>query len=525
MLNLTVTGRFFNREFEYLTKAQTPSPCPSVTLRIVMPSSDPTLDNVLAPFRRSPSAPTDDLAPRRSRISVPSQDPNDSRFISQVGNGLDGVARVGDLAASGFCSGTLLLSGRHILTAAHCFNNPNGSANLNPNPAPLRVRFDTVEGRTALPVRRVFIHPGWTADRDSNNDIAILELGAVHPDGANRYDIFRGSNEVGQIAQRAGYGTPGTGFTGEVSTTEVPIRRAGQNRYDVLGEAFSPGVIPGTQLGYDFDSGQSTNDAIGREYGIRGNGVGNLEVGSTSGDSGGPGFVNGQIAGIVSYGFSPTTPGIDFSDGNDTSFGEIFADTRVSAYQGWIDTTLAQSNAGNDTFVGTSRNDRLLSNAGNDTVQGGGGNDIIAAGRDNDVLLGGDGNDLMFGNRGNDNLDGGNGDDVLFGGRDFDTLIGGNGNDLLSGDRARDVLTGGPGSDRFVLNVALSGLDLGSADVITDFNRAEDLIALTGGITEPQLDFQFLNGSTAVRVRATGVVLGIFNGVAPGQLLARFVPF
>ncbi|MEM9771961.1 MAG: trypsin-like serine protease [Cyanobacteria bacterium P01_D01_bin.73] len=490
-----------------------------------MASSESKLDDVLAPFRRSQSETLEDLPPRRSRISVPSQDPNDSRFISQVGGGLDGVARVGDLQDSAFCSGSLLLSGRHVLTAAHCFNNPNGTPDLNPNPASLRVRFDTIEGRTVLPVSRVFIHPGWTADSDSNNDIAIIELGAVPPDGADRYDIFRGSNEVGQITVRAGFGTPGTGFTGEVASTDIPIRRTGQNRYDVLGEAFSPGVIPGTQLGYDFDSGQPTNDAIGREFGIRGTGVGGLEVGSTGGDSGGPGFINGQIAGVVSYGFSPSTPGIDFTDGNDTSFGEIFADTRVSAYQGWIDTTLAQSNAGNDTFVGTSRSDRLFSNAGNDTVQGGAGNDLIAAGRDNDVLLGSEGNDLLFGNRGNDIVDGGDGDDVLFGGRDFDTLIGGNGNDLLSGDRARDVLTGGPGSDRFVLNVELSGLDLGAADVITDFNRAEDFIALTGGITEPQLDFQFLNGSTAVRVRATGVILGVFSNVAPGQLSARFIPF
>ena len=464
--------------------------------------------------------------PRRSRISVPSNDPNDSRFISQVGAGLDGVVRVGDLAAGGFCTGSLLLSGRHILTAAHCFNNANDTPDLSPNPTPLRVRFDTVEGRTVLPVNRVFIHPDWRADRDSNNDIAILELGAVPPNGADRYDIFRGSNEVGQVIQRVGYGAPGTGLTGEVPDTEnpVPIRRVGQNRYDTLGDFFSPAVIPGTQLGYDFDSGLPANDAIGRDYGIQGFGVGGSEVGSTSGDSGGPSFINGQVAGVVSYGFRPITPGVDVTDENDTSFGEIFADTRVSAYAGWIDTTLAQSNSGNDTFIGTSRGDRLFSNAGNDTVQGNAGDDLIAAGRDNDVLLGSDGNDLLFGNRGNDNLDGGNGNDVLFGGRDFDTLTGGAGDDLLSGDRGQDILTGGPGSDRFVLNVELSGLDVAGADVVTDF-AAGDLLTLTGGITESQLSLEFLGNATAVRVQATGVVLGVVNGVMPAQLAGQFVPF
>ena len=464
-------------------------------------------------------------SPRYPRISVPSQDPNDSRFLSPVGNGLDGVVRVGDFSASGgSCTGSLLLSGRHILTAAHCFNAAANTPNLNPDPTLLRVRFDTVEGRIVLPVSRVFIHPGWTADRDSNNDIAILELGAVPPDSADRYDIFRGSNEVGQVIQRVGFGVGGTGLLGEIEEDGVPIRRVGQNRYDVLGDVFSPAVIPGTQLGYDFDNGQPTNDAIGRDYGVRGTGVGALEVGSSSGDSGGPSFINGQIAGIVSYGFSPTTPGVDVTDANDTSFGEIFADTRVSAYQGWIDTTLAESNSGNDTFVGTSRSDRLFSNAGNDTVQGGAGDDLVAAGRDNDVLIGGDGNDLLFGNRGGDNLDGGNGNDSLYGGRDFDTLVGGFGDDLLSGDRGQDILTGGPGSDRFVLNPALSGLDVAGADIITDFT-GEDRLSLTGGITESQLSLNVLGSATAIRVRATGVVLGVVNNVTPAQLVGQFVPF
>ncbi|MEM1425640.1 MAG: trypsin-like serine protease [Cyanobacteria bacterium P01_H01_bin.130] len=466
---------------------------------------------------------SDVQTPRRSRISVPSTNPDDPNFLSPPGGGLDGVVRVADLASGSSCSGSLLLSGRHILTVAHCLNFAPGVPNLNPDPASLRVRFDTAQGRTVLPISRVFVHPNWTADRDSNNDIAILELGGVPPDSADRYDIFRGTNEVGQVVQRAGFGVPGTGLLGEVPpTTAVPIRRTGQNRYDTLGDIFSPGVIPGTQLGYDFDNGQPANDAIGQDYGIRDTGVGPLEVGSSSGDSGGPGFINGQIAGIVSYGFRPLTPGVDVTDDNDTSFGEIFADTRVSAYAGWIDTTLAQSNAGNDLFTGTSRNDRLFSNAGNDTVQAGAGDDLVAAGRGNDVLIGSDGNDLLFGNRGSDAVDGGNGNDSLFGGRAADNLIGGPGDDLLSGDRARDVLTGGPGNDLFLLVPSLSDLDLAAADVITDFS-AGDRLALAEGLVESQLLLQDLGGATAVRVQATGIALGIVNNVTPAQLAGQFV--
>ncbi len=78
------------------------------------------------------------------------------------------------------------------------------------------------------------------------------------------------------------------------------------------------------------------HDALGVEFGIRGLGLGEREVGSSHGDSGGPSSIDGKIAGIVSSGWSPSVPGVDVTDENDTSFGEIFTDTRVSAYARFI---------------------------------------------------------------------------------------------------------------------------------------------------------------------------------------------
>jgi Ca2+-binding RTX toxin-like protein len=471
-------------------------------------------------------------APRHPRIAVPSAIATDPNFTVQPGTGLDGVVGIG--TGGGItCSGALLLSGRHILTAAHCFNDDRDRPNLSPDPTPYQVTFNTPSGPVRLPVQRIFIHPDWRADPDSNNDIAILELAATAPDAADRYDIYRGFDEVEQVARRVGWGAAGTGQRGEVADSAA-VQRTGFNRYDALGDVFNRNgaarVLPGTQLAYDFDNGQVQNDALGRQYGLNDLGLGFQEVGVARGDSGGPGLIGNRIAGVVSYGFSPTLAGVDVTRANDTSFGEIFADTRVSAFAPWIDSTLAFANAGNDFRTGTSRADVLYGNRGDDTLSGLGGNDALYGGRDNDILTGDGGDDILYGNLGNDILDGGEGNDALFGGQDDDTLIGGAGNDVLSGDLGRDLLVGGPGADSFVLNPAIAAADLALVDIVADFSGVEgDVLAIAGGLTGADLDFVpgGLNGvaGTAVRVRGTGGAIAFVNGANPADLAGRIVPW
>ena len=477
------------------------------------------------------SSPDAAIGTRYPRISVPSTTATDPRYVVTPGSGLDGVVGFGS-DGSISCSGSLLLSGRHVLTAAHCFNTSTNTANLQPDPSAYQVTFALPTGNVSVPVRRIFVHPDWRADFDSNNDIAILELATTAPEAADRYDIYRGGDEVGQVVQRVGWGAAGTGFDGE-RNDNTAVKRFGLNRYDALGDIFGNDprsrILPGTQLAYDFDNGRAANDALGIEFNLPDGGVGLEEVAPARGDSGGPGLIGNQVAGIVSYGFSPTTPGVDVTATNDTSFGEMFADTRVSAFAPWIDTTLAASNAGNDQVIGTGRDDLLYGNRGNDTLTGLGGNDRLLGGRDNDAIIGNDGNDFLYGNRGIDAIDGGEGNDFLYGGQDPDVLNGGNGNDVLSGDLGSDTLIGGAGGDVFVFLPSQASLDPSQSDVVADFNALEDVIGLGEGLTEAALDLrlELLNGvgGTAVRVRSTGAQLVFVNGLNPAQLAGRFGPW
>jgi VCBS repeat-containing protein len=181
-------------------------------------------------------------------------------------------------------------------------------------------------------------------------------------------------------------------------------------------------------------------------------------------------------------------------------------------------------NGGNGaaTLTGTGGEDTITGGNGSDTLYGLGGHDLLNGGNGDDRLFGGDGRDMLGGDNGNDLLDGGagvdtlnggNGDDRLFGGDDRDVLYGDNGNDLLDGGagadtlvggKGGDVLTGGAGTDVF----RFAGAD--GADRITDFNTAEDSIALDGvrvakwsggdvnrdGVTD--LTIQFTGGSSVV---------------------------
>ncbi|MDY3560335.1 FG-GAP-like repeat-containing protein [Gemmata sp. JC673] len=267
-----------------------------------------------------------------------------------AGTGYDGVVLITTTFGANTFTGTgfLLPDGRHVLTAAHNFTNPGtGTVGIT---AAARVSFDMpTAGRIDIdvPVNGVTVHPGYTGGNE--NDLAVVTLPVLAPSGptgtlgAERYAIYRGSDEVGQVVTIVGYGTIGTGTTGQ-QTNEDLTKRMTRNRYETLGDRINYG---GTQaLIYDFDNGTAANDALGRILGI--NDLGLPDEGTAGqGDSGGPVFVtvNGQlfVAGTTTSG-----PGVGNPDNParlnpavEAGFGTLSHDTRLSFHQAWIDTNSA----------------------------------------------------------------------------------------------------------------------------------------------------------------------------------------
>ncbi len=258
-----------------------------------------------------------------------------------TGGAYSGVADVilGRTDGTYRCSGALLSGGAYLLTAAHC---AAGSGSTNRvNSATATFRTDT--GAATVRLGAVSINPGWTGSVLNGSDLALIKLTTAAPTNVAQYGIYRDTDELGQVATHVGVGRSGTGLTG--STLASGTERAGLNRYDTTAAAFSFGSNRSAQLMYDFDDGLAAHDAFGWYFGpaLADLGLGGDEVMAASGDSGGPAFIDGMIAGITSYGMRLSKfVGGRFSSSDingiiNSSFGEIAGDTRISSYASWID--------------------------------------------------------------------------------------------------------------------------------------------------------------------------------------------
>ncbi|AQV96388.1 sodium:calcium exchanger [Cupriavidus necator] len=260
----------------------------------------------------------------------------DGRNRALPGEGYDGVVQVS--VAGYYGTGVLLYDGRAVLTAAHLFSHGSTAAS---------VQFETMAGSQTLTASQVSVLSSYDAI-NGNDDLALVWLSGSAPATADRYDLYRGSDEIGQTLTMVGYGVPGTGASGDLTSYSAnPIRQKAGNQFDAdaatlkdwLGSGMGWTPTAGTQLVADFDNGASAQDALGRLVNRPGTGLGQNEGLISPGDSGGPAFLNGQVAGIASYTASLSNGGVhpDIDSQTNSSYGEIAAWQRVSAYQQWID--------------------------------------------------------------------------------------------------------------------------------------------------------------------------------------------
>jgi hypothetical protein len=147
-------------------------------------------------------------------------------------------------------------------------------------------------------------------------------------------------------------------------------------------------------------------------------------------------------------------------------------------------------------LVGDDANNTASGFSGEDIIIGNGGNDTLSGNKNNDIISGGIGNDQLFGGKGDDNLSGGEGDDTLIGGVGADLLISGAGRDVL-------VLGAGAGTDTFI-----------------DFQKGQDLIGLSRGLSFNQLRVTQGDFSTTIEIASNGEVLASIPGFSRSPLTA-----
>ncbi len=284
-----------------------------------------------------------------SNHEVPTSDPH------------DGVAKLILTRTDGTfgCSGTLANDRQHVITAAHCVADDFGNFILTSGSAKFEGNSESVT--ISLDPANSLSHPNYDGDYIKGNDIAILKLVTTAPVQIPGINHATSGNAVGDVVTKSGYGLSGY-FSSGTDSSSYPFgtERTGQNKYDAFADTMyaalglTSGVdfIPEAIYQFDSDDGNSPHDAFGFFFGISDLGLGNNEVMSASGDSGGPTILNGELVGVTSYGITLQYTNKQTSDCTkqrgspslDSSCGEFAGDTRVSQYADFIASVLTPVN-------------------------------------------------------------------------------------------------------------------------------------------------------------------------------------
>jgi hypothetical protein len=238
---------------------------------------------------------------------------------------------------------------RTILTAAHCLTDSAGGVSA----ARATVFFQSPDGLESHAIAAIgphSVHPGYTGDLFAGFDVAVLELASAPSSAVARYALHRDEGaDIGAAFDVVGYGRSGTGAIGDQLDTGT--KRDGRNRFDDYGYLLQLfGTTPEaavTVLMFDFDNGLAGNDAFGFFLGDAFADTGFPdEVFTAPGDSGGPSFIDGRIAGVTSFGlrlaYIADGASSDIDQDLNSTFGEFAGAARIAnpGIHAWIDAQL-----------------------------------------------------------------------------------------------------------------------------------------------------------------------------------------
>ncbi len=199
---------------------------------------------------------------------------------------------------------------------------------------------------TVYSIAEVIKHPTFLAnggDISRGFDLALVRLNTSVV-GVTPASIYRGTNELGQLATITGFGDGGVGSIGLANLPA--IQRAGTNVIDAILN-FTNGAQQSALL-TDFDGPNVGNNTTGSAA------ITSHEYQLARGDSGGGMFIfeNGEwkLAGVNS-GIAPQNALIVGGSANNAGFGAISVYTRVTSFQTFIDGITAVPEPSSFVFV------------------------------------------------------------------------------------------------------------------------------------------------------------------------------
>jgi hypothetical protein len=299
----------------------------------------------------------------------------DPRYLPDPTKHSGTVALIMDYGAGGLfiCSGSLMNDRRSIVTAGHCVSDGGDDRPLSTTAyfydyatqPDERVPFDPEA--VAVTVSDYFVNEEYTGEVIDQNDIAVLTLSDYAPEFAQGYDLYTQGDLTGKDFNVAGYGGRSTigGADGVAPNPPNPstgFLRQGDNTYDYrwgadefggfFTDEFAGENFFGTaEIDYsyvsDFDNGLAANNtacriaaAVGAPGFGCGLGLGADEAGVAGGDSGGPGFIDGKLASVNSYGLTFGVGFGDFKPGLNSSFGEFSGYVPIFIHEKFIRTAM-----------------------------------------------------------------------------------------------------------------------------------------------------------------------------------------